>query len=86
MSGDLFDLRTFFLSIWQHKSLVVASVVAGAVLAGAIAAFQTPKYRSETILAEADSGKSGSGLAALAGQFGNLASLAGVNLGRAAAH
>jgi uncharacterized protein involved in exopolysaccharide biosynthesis len=33
-------------------------------------------------LAEADNGKSGSGLAALAGQFGNLASLAGVNLGK----
>jgi uncharacterized protein involved in exopolysaccharide biosynthesis len=82
VSGDLFDLRTFFLSTWQRKSLVVASVVAGAVLAGSIAAFQTPKYRSETILAEADNGKSGSGLAALAGQFGNLASLAGVNLGK----
>lgn len=82
VSGDLFDLRTFFLSIWQRKSLIVALVVAGAVLAGAIAASQKPKYRSETILAEADNGKSGSGLAALAGQFGNLASLAGVNLGK----
>jgi uncharacterized protein involved in exopolysaccharide biosynthesis len=82
VSGDLFDLRTFFLSTWQRKYLVVASVVAGAILAGAIAAHQTPTYRSETILAEADNGKSGSGLAALAGQFGNLASLAGVNLGK----
>jgi uncharacterized protein involved in exopolysaccharide biosynthesis len=82
VSGELFDLRTFFLSAWQRKSLVVASVLAAAVLAGAIAAFQTPKYRSETVLAEADNGKSGSGLAALAGQFGNLASLAGVNLGK----
>jgi uncharacterized protein involved in exopolysaccharide biosynthesis len=82
VSGDLFDLRTFFLSTWQRKYLIAGLVVMGAVLAGAIAEFQTPTYRSETILAEADNGKSGSGLAALAGQFGNLASLAGVNLGK----
>jgi uncharacterized protein involved in exopolysaccharide biosynthesis len=82
LRGDLFDLRTFLLSTWQRKTVIVALVGAGAVLAGAFAEFQTPKYRAETILAEADNGKSGGGLSALSGQFGNLASLAGVNLGK----
>lgn len=82
MNDDLFDLRTFFLSAWQRKFLVIALIFASAVLAGAFAAIQKPKYRSETVLAEADNGKSGSLLSGLSGQFGNLASLAGVNLGR----
>jgi uncharacterized protein involved in exopolysaccharide biosynthesis len=82
LNGDLFDLRTFFLSAWQRKFLIIALMIAGAVLAGAIAANIKPKYRAEAILAEADTGKSGSLLSSLSGQFGGLASLAGVNLGR----
>jgi uncharacterized protein involved in exopolysaccharide biosynthesis len=81
-SSELFDLRTFLLSAWQRKSVVVGAMIIGLCLAGTVAAIKTPKFRAEVVLAEADNRQSSSGLAGLGGQFGNLAALAGVNLGR----
>jgi len=80
-SSELFDLRTFVRSSWQRKSLIMGITIACMCLAGAFAAIKTPKYRAEVLLAAADD-KSASGLAGLSGQFGSLAALAGVNLGR----
>src|SRR5258707_4273753 len=57
-------------------------MIIGLCLAGTVAAIMTPKYRAEVLLAEADNGQSARGLAGLGGEFGNLAALAGVNLGR----
>jgi uncharacterized protein involved in exopolysaccharide biosynthesis len=80
--SELFDLRTFLRSVWQRKFVVFCMMIVGFFLAGAYAAVKTPKYRAEVLLAEADTGQSGNGLAGLSGQFGGLAALAGVNLGR----
>lgn len=81
-SSELFDIRTFLLSAWQRKSVVIGAMTIGLCLAGAVAAIKTPKYRAEVVLAEAENDQSSKGLAGLGGQFGDLAALAGVNLGR----
>jgi uncharacterized protein involved in exopolysaccharide biosynthesis len=81
-SSELFDIRTFLLSAWQRKSAVIGAMIVGLCLAGTVAAIKTPKFRAEVLLAEADNDQSSKGLAGLSGQFGSLAALAGVNLGR----
>jgi len=80
IADDEIDLRELFSVIWQGKWLIIAITTLFAV-ASVIYAFNQPNiYKSEALLAPAEQEGSG-GLAGLAGQFGGLASLAGVNLG-----
>ena len=67
-------------AVWRGKWLIVLASFALAVLAIAASFLITPEYRSQAVLSPVGS-SSGGGLAALAGQFGGLASLAGLNLG-----
>ncbi|MGI2039042.1 Wzz/FepE/Etk N-terminal domain-containing protein [Shewanella frigidimarina] len=78
---DEIDLRELFSVIWQGKWLIVAITFIFAVGSVLFAINQPNIYKSEALLAPADSEQGGGGLAALAGQFGGLASMAGINLG-----
>ena len=79
IANDEIDLRELFTVIWQGKLIVIALTILFAV-ASVFYAISLPNvYKSEALLAAAEQEQSG-GLGALAGQFGGLASLAGVNL------
>lgn len=80
--SDAFDIRHFARCAWERKWVIVSSVLLCVALAGAFAAIKTPKFRSEVLLSEADSGKSAGALGSMGSQFGSLAELAGVNLSR----
>ncbi|MGI2168936.1 Wzz/FepE/Etk N-terminal domain-containing protein [Shewanella sp. MF05960] len=79
--NDEIDLRELFSVIWQGKWLIIAITMVFAVGAVVFAINQPNIYKSEALLSPADSEQGGGGLAALAGQFGGLASMAGINLG-----
>lgn len=80
IADDEIDLRELFTAIWQGKWIIIAITTLFAV-ASVFYAINLPNiYKSEALLAPAEQDKTG-GLGALAGQFGGLASLAGVNLG-----
>lgn len=80
--NDEIDLRELFAVLWQGKWLIIAITAVFAVGAVIFAINQPNIYKSEALLAPADAEQGGGGLAALAGQFGGLASMAGINLGR----
>ena len=78
-SEDAIDLKEIFQTLWRKKVLIIV-VNSAVVILTAIATLMMPNvYRSETRMIPADESKGG-GLAALASQFGGLASLAGINL------
>ncbi|MBV7314825.1 Wzz/FepE/Etk N-terminal domain-containing protein [Shewanella sp. NIFS-20-20] len=80
-ADDEIDLRELFSVIWQGKWLILA-ITAGFAIGSVLFALSQPNiYKSEALLAPAESESGGGGLAALAGQFGGLASMAGINLG-----
>ncbi|APD91848.1 LPS O-antigen length regulator [Alteromonas mediterranea] len=79
-SEDEIDLKELVSVIWKEKVLVIAVASLFAVLSVIYAIKQPNIYKSEVLLAPSEQEGSG-GLAGLAGQFGGLASLAGVNLG-----
>lgn len=75
---DEIDLRELFSAIWRGKWLVLACTAIFAVASVAIALYLPNIYKSEVLLAPADDQQQSGGLV---GQFGGLASLAGINLG-----
>ncbi|GIU18019.1 MULTISPECIES: Wzz/FepE/Etk N-terminal domain-containing protein [unclassified Shewanella] len=77
---DEIDLRELFSVIWQGKWLIIAITAVFAIGSVIFAVMQPNIYKSEALLAPA-SEEQGGGLSALAGQFGGLASMAGINLG-----
>lgn len=77
IADDEIDLRELFAVIWQGKWLIIAITTLFAVASVVYAINQPNIYKSEALLAPAEQEGSGG----LAGQFGGLASLAGVNLG-----
>lgn len=80
IADDEIDLRELFAVIWQGKWVIIAITALFAVASVFYAINQPNIYKSEALLAPAEE-QQGGGLGALAGQFGGLASLAGVNLG-----
>ena len=81
IADDEIDLRELFAVIWQGKWLIIAITALFAVASVVYAMNQPNIYKSEALLAACRARASSGGLAGLAGQFGGLASLAGVNLG-----
>ena len=76
---DEIDLRELWEALWQGK-VQIAAITSVFAIAAIIIALMLPNiYRSEALLAPAEESQGG-GLAALAGQFGGLASIAGINL------
>ena len=64
----------------EHKKLIGIITAASALLALLLAFLLPPVYRAEALLAPVSQDKS-EGLSAMANQFGDLAALAGVNIG-----
>ncbi len=79
-NDDEIDLRELWNVIWRGKWIII-SITAIFAIASVFYALSLPNiYKSEALLAPADSDQQG-GLSGLSGQLGGLASLAGVNLG-----
>ena len=74
------DWLRYWRIIVDRKKLIAAITVASTLIATAIAFLITPTYRAEVLLAPVERDNA-QGLSALAGQFGDFASLAGINLG-----
>jgi uncharacterized protein involved in exopolysaccharide biosynthesis len=79
---DTIDLRALLGKLWEGRWWIVASVVICAGIAVAIALTMTPFYRAAVVMVPANTERSGDMSGAL-GQFGGLASLAGLNIGGA---
>ena len=79
-SDDEIDLMELVAALWRGKWWILATTALGAVIAVGVALWLPNVYRAEALLAPS-SEQQGGGLSALAGQFGGLASLAGINLG-----
>lgn len=77
---DEIDLRELFSVIWRGKWVIIAITTLFAVASVFYAINQPNIYKSDALLAPAEQERS-AGLSGLAGQFGGLASLAGVTLG-----
>ena len=80
IADEEIDLRELFSAIWQGKWKIIIITFLFTVVSVFYAINQPNIYKSEALLAPAEQEKNG-GLGGLAGQFGGLASLAGVNLG-----
>lgn len=79
-SDDEIDLMELVAALWRGKWWILATTALGAVIAVGVALWLPNVYRAEALLAPS-SEQQGGGLSALAGQFGGIASLAGINLG-----
>ena len=84
-ADDVQDDEIALFALWdtlvQNKWLIIAAIVLSLALATTLAFIMTPKYEAKVLATFAEEGKSSGGLSALAGQFGGLAEMAGVNLG-----
>lgn len=79
-ASDEIDLRELFGALWKGKWIIIATTFVFAVGAVLYALSLPNIYKSDALLAPAESSGSG-GLSKMAGQLGGLAALAGVNLG-----
>lgn len=78
---DELSLIDLWMIVWKRKWLWLTFGPLAGVIGIYIALTSTEIYRSEVLLAPAGDEETGGGLAALAGQFGGLASMAGINIG-----
>ncbi|RJX67166.1 LPS O-antigen length regulator [Vibrio sinensis] len=79
-NDDEIDLRELFAELWRGKWLIVLVTTLFAIGGVAFALSQPNTYQASATLVAIGEEKGG-GLASMAGQFGGLASLAGINLG-----
>jgi len=80
-NDDEIDLAELWLAIWSGKILIIGITFLFAVSSIIYAINQPNIYKASTLLAPASEQGGAGGLAKMAGQFGGLASLAGINLG-----
>src|SRR5579862_1047179 len=82
--SDQFGRELSLLALWKFARRNVAtlalSVIVVTVAAVVLAFSLTPKYRAEVVISPAENS---TGLGQLGGQLGDLASLAGINIGGA---
>ncbi|TDE21631.1 LPS O-antigen length regulator [Vibrio owensii] len=79
-TGDEIDLRELFKALWKGKWIIIATTFVFAA-SSVLYALSLPNiYKSDALLAPAESSNGGR-LSKMAGQLGGLAALAGVNLG-----
>jgi uncharacterized protein involved in exopolysaccharide biosynthesis len=79
-SDDEIDLAELWRAIWSGKYIIIVISFIFAVSSIAFALSKPDIYKASILLAPASSDSAG-GMGALAGQFGGLASLAGISLG-----
>lgn len=80
-SNDEIDLAELWHAIWDGKYIVIFISIFFAIASILYAISQPNIYRASTLLAPTGEQGGAGGLAKMAGQFGGLASLAGINLG-----
>ncbi|MBS1190194.1 MAG: O-antigen chain length determinant protein, WzzB/FepE family [Rhodocyclaceae bacterium] len=73
------DLIELWRTLVEFKWTIVVTTLLCLATAATIAFMMTPVYQADVLVAPAEEGKGNSGLAALAGQLGGIAELAGVN-------
>lgn len=78
-TDDEIDLRELFITLWKGKWIIIATTFVFAVGAVLYALSLPNIYKSDALLAPAES-SNGGGLSKMAGQLDGLAALAGVNL------
>jgi uncharacterized protein involved in exopolysaccharide biosynthesis len=78
------DLFALWRLAWTRKVLIVGVTLACGVVAAIYSLLATPIYRAQVVVTVAEEMGTG-GIGGLANQFGELANLAGVNLGGSAA-
>ncbi|AWA98771.1 LPS O-antigen length regulator [Vibrio harveyi] len=79
-TDDEIDLRELFGALWKGKWLIIAATFVFAV-GTVLYALSLPNiYKSDALLAPAES-SNGGGLSKMAGQLGGIAALSGINLG-----
>ncbi len=79
-SDDEIDLAELWRAIWSGKWIIIGITAIFTLISVLYALYLPNQYKSTVLLAPASSSSSSS-LSKLAGQFGGLASLAGINLG-----
>ncbi|MCG9597869.1 Wzz/FepE/Etk N-terminal domain-containing protein [Vibrio sp. Isolate25] len=79
VAKDEIDLRELCLAIWKGKWIIFCTTALFAIGGVLFALSQPNTYQASATLVAANDEKSG-GLAAMASQFGGLASLAGINV------
>lgn len=80
ITNDEIELRELFLALWKGKWVILITTVLFAIGGILFALSQPNTYQASATLVASSDEKSG-GLAAMASQFGGLASLAGINIG-----
>lgn len=78
--GDEIDLREIWNTVWAGKKIIIVVSLIFALVAIVISLRLPNVYKAEVLLAPATKDDQGS-LANIAGQFGGLASLAGISIG-----
>ena len=79
LNDDSIDLLELWAIVSRYKKVLLSVVLFALLLSTGIATLSQPVYKAELIAAPVIEEKGG-GLSSLAGQFGGLASLAGVNI------
>lgn len=79
--NDEIDLAELWRAVWAGKVTIIAISFLFAVASIFFALSKPDVYKASAILAPASAEGGGGGLAGLAGQFGGLASMAGINIG-----
>ncbi|PXF63045.1 Wzz/FepE/Etk N-terminal domain-containing protein [Kangiella spongicola] len=77
---DEIDLRELFSILWKGKWIIIGVTFIFAIASVGYALYLPNEYKATAVLQPNESGTGGK-LASLAGQFGGLASMAGINLG-----
>lgn len=77
---DELSLVDLWNILWKRKGMILVSGFGCGLIGILYALLATEIYRAEVLMAPATRDERGGGLSALAGQFGGLASMAGVNL------
>jgi uncharacterized protein involved in exopolysaccharide biosynthesis len=75
---DEIDLRELFATLWRGKWIIITVTFMFAIAGVSYALYKPNIYQASVLLAPTE----GDGSAALGGQLGGLASLAGVNIGQ----
>ncbi|WNC69549.1 Wzz/FepE/Etk N-terminal domain-containing protein [Thalassotalea nanhaiensis] len=78
---DEIDLAELLRVLWHGKVLIIVVTLFFAAASVVYAINQPNTYKASALLSPAQSSSGAGGLSALAGQFGGLASMAGINLG-----
>lgn len=79
-SDDEIDLAELARTLWAGKLLIIAITLLFAFATAGIALMLPNQYKANVILAAAQ--KEGGGLGGLAAQYGGLAAMAGINIGK----